>query len=324
VDQSAEASSEHQGESQEGNNDNSDDAAPEANNPPSPPVELVAPTSQVYYFIQMFDPEKQELRALGVYFAKKDDVIKSAVRTALGWPEDKHFLLWHRVDGISIVAVSGTETFNNVVSYTDGECFVVGDVLTKAECTKIAEAGSFAAPDRLVQYLWALSRHHPTQAFTGTKTIDATFNGDYYSGEFKKGYYHGKGKHISDTAATYTGDFVLGQRHGSGTMEYASGDTYTGDWVEDQRHGQGTFTERKTGNKYVGGYRNGKRHGKGISYWEVADEEMDLCQICYSEDQDALFYNCGHVCACVNCAKQVEICPMCRKKVVNVVKIYKS
>lgn len=189
---------------------------------------------------------------------------------------------------------------------------------------QLGAAGLFTNPDRLAQYLWASSRRHPTRAFTGTKTIDATFNGDYYSGEFHKGYYHGKGTHISDSGATYTGDFIFGQRHGKGKMEYPSGDTYEGDWVEDQRHGQGTFIERKTGNKYVGGYKDGKRHGKGISYWEVADEEMDLCQICYSEEKDALFYDCGHVCACVACARQIDTCPICRKNVINVVKIYKT
>ncbi|KAK2749579.1 hypothetical protein FQN55_003279 [Onygenales sp. PD_40] len=309
--------------SQDSENSNEGENGDQSN--PTPAVELVPYSNQVYYFVQYFDPEKQELQARGAYFAKRDDTIKSTIRAALGWSDDKQFLLWHRVDGISIVAVSSTDLFENVLPTThDGECFVVGEVLPKAECTKLSEAGCFATPDRLVQYLWASSRRHPSQAYTGTKTVEATFNGDYYSGNFKKGYYHGKGTHISDSGATYTGDFVLGQRHGQGNMEFATGDTYSGDWVEDQRHGQGTFIERKTGNKYVGGYRDGKRHGKGVSYWEVADEEMDLCQICYSEDQDALFYSCGHVCACVSCAKQVDICPMCRKKVVSVVKIYRS
>ena len=189
---------------------------------------------------------------------------------------------------------------------------------------KLAEEGLFSTPQELVLYHWHLARNHPTRAFTGTKTVEATYGGHYYSGTFKNGQWHGHGTHISDTGATYTGSFVLGLRQGQGKMEYASGDTYEGDWHQDQRHGQGTFVERKTGNKYVGGYRDGKRHGKGISYWEVADEEMGLCQICYTEDQDALFYPCGHVCACVECAKQVDSCPMCRKKAVSVVKIYKS
>lgn len=154
--------------------------------------------------------------------------------------------------------------------------------------------------------------------------MEPTFTGDYYSGEVNKGFYHGRGKHISDQAAIYEGDFLFGLCHGKGFMEYPSGNTYNGDWFNDQRHGQGTFIERKTGNKYVGGYREGKRHGKGVTYWEVADEEMELCQICYSEEQDALFFDCGHVCACVACARQVDICPICRKSILSVVKIYRS
>lgn len=174
-----------------------------------------------------------------------------------------------------------------------------------------------------MEYLWAESRRHPTLAFTGTRTIEATFNSDYYSGQFVKGLYHGKGTHISDSAGTYVGDFVLGQRHGHGRLVYPSGDIYDGDWVDNKQHGQGTFIEKRTGNKYVGGYSNGKRHGKGVTYWEVADEELDLCQICYGEPQDTLFYDCGHLCACMECAQQVEICPICRKDVMNVVKVYR-
>nr|KMM67411.1 meichroacidin [Coccidioides posadasii RMSCC 3488] len=316
-------SSERQQGTTEAEDNNTDQATVDSNST-LPISELVPPRSHVYYFIQRFDAEKQELNTIGTFFATKSETIKESIRTALGFEKNKQFLLWHRVDGISVVAISSVEIFDDIVGYTDGECFIVGDVIGKNERMKLAEAGLFSSPDRLVRYLWAVGRKHPTKSFTGTKTTEATYNGDYYSGEFKNGYYHGKGTHISESGATYTGDFVLGERQGTGTMEYATGDTYTGDWVEDQRHGQGTFVERKTGNKYVGGYRNGKRHGKGISYWEVADEEMDLCQICYSENQDSLFYSCGHVCACLSCARQVDICPMCRKKVLNVVKIYKS
>lgn len=179
-------------------------------------------------------------------------------------------------------------------------------------------------PDQLAQYLWAAGRRHPVRAFSGHKTIEATFNGDYYSGEFLKGYYNGTGTHISDNGTTYTGEFLFGKRHGTGKMEYPSGDTYEGDWADDQRHGQGTFVEKATGNKYVGGYKDGKRHGKGVTFWEVADEEMDLCQICYAEEKNALIYDCGHVCACLTCANRVDVCPICRKNVIRVIQIYKT
>ncbi|EED24582.1 MATH and UCH domain protein, putative [Talaromyces stipitatus ATCC 10500] len=288
---------------------------------PTAVPDTVPTVPHVYYFVQVFDTEKQSLKPAGAFISALSDNVKSEIRKNMGWEDNKDFLIWSRIDNTSVVAVSSSDTFS--MSVGDGHCFIVGDRLNKEQRAKLGASGLFTNPDRLVQYIWASSRRHPTRAFTGTKTVDATFNGDYYSGEFSKGYYHGKGTHISDTGTVYNGEFIFGQRHGRGKMEYPSGDTYEGDWVEDQRHGQGTFIESKTGNKYVGGYKDGKRHGKGISYWEVADEEMDLCQICYGEEQDALFYDCGHVCACVTCAREVEICPICRKNVLKVVKIYK-
>ncbi|KAL2846649.1 hypothetical protein BJY01DRAFT_173675 [Aspergillus pseudoustus] len=284
--------------------------------------EVILPVDHVYYYIQLFDIESQTLKVVGSFFSQKEETIKSAIRKHLDWPETKDFQVWQRIDGTTVITLASAETFD--ISPPDGTCFIVGDKLNKEKRAKLNETGLFANPDPLVRYTWAESRNHPIQAFTGTKTIDATFTSDYYSGEIMKGYYHGKGKHISDSAATYTGDYVLSKKHGNGLMEYPTGDTYDGDWYENQCHGQGTFIERKTGNKYVGGYKDGKRHGKGISYWEVADEEMDLCQICFGEEQDALFYDCGHVCACVTCARQVEICPICRKNILNVVKIYRT
>ena len=140
------------------------------------------------------------------------------------------------------------------------------------------------------------------------------------------GRFHGaKGTHISSHGHTYEGPFVAGQRSGeSGTMTYSNGDVYKGSWLKDERHGQGEFVERRTGNRYVGGYENGKRWGKGVTYWEIADEEGDMCQICYSEAINALFYDCGHVCACVECARQVDTCPICRRSVKSVIRMFRS
>lgn len=309
------------------------------------PLKFEPPVGHVYYFLQIFDAHKQEFRFAGRYFAREEDSVKETICHVLKWPEDKEFLVWARFQN----DMRSVDTSRSMARAAGGQgfgCFVVKERLSDTEyvpihfhiaifyyyiftnssvrISKLTKECLFEAPRALARYLWASSRGHPTDAFTGTKVIDDSITGDHYSGELVKGFYHGKGTHISDAGIVYTGDFVQGYREGQGRMEYPSGDTYEGDWLENQRHGQGTFIERRTGNKYVGGYREGKRHGKGISYWEVADEEMDLCQICYGEDQDALFYDCGHVCACVTCAKQVDICPMCRKNVINVVRIYKT
>lgn len=289
---------------------------------PSVP-EVTLPVGHAYYFIQMFDAEEQTLRTVGSFFSKLEANVKASIRKHMQWPIRRDFLMWKRVDCTTITTVSPAETFMNVV-VPHGSCIIIGDRLSKDKRSQLGTLGLFSSPDRLVQYLWAESRRHPIQGFTGTKTVEANFTSDYYSGDFLKGYYHGRGKHLSGTGTVYEGDFVFGRRHGQGRMEYPTGDIYDGDWVEDVRHGQGTYIEKKTGNKYVGGYKDGKRHGKGTSYWEVADEEMDLCQICYSEEQNAVFCDCGHVCSCVTCAKQVDLCPICRKAIKSVIKIYRT
>ena len=79
-----------------------------------------------------------------------------------------------------------------------------------------------------------------------------------------------------------------------------------------------------TGNTYTGGWRRGKRHGKGTMRYEVADEEMALCKICYEVEMDALLFDCGHVVACEECAKMVECCPVCRRDVKAVVRIWRT
>ncbi|KAJ5104302.1 hypothetical protein NUU61_001649 [Penicillium alfredii] len=283
--------------------------------------DITLPVGHTYYFIQIFDADQQVLRTVGSFFSKLEANVNASIRKHLQWHIRRDFLLWKRVDGTTVTAVSPAENFCEVV-VPHGACIIVGDKLSKDKRSQLGTSGLFSSPDRLIQYLWAKSRGHPIQGFSGIKTVEATLTSDYYSGELLKGYYHGRGKHISGTGTVYEGDFIFGRRQGQGRMEYPTGDTYDGDWVEDVRHGQGTYIEKKTGNKYVGGYKDGKRHGKGISYWEVADEEADLCQICYSEEQDAVFCDCGHVCACVTCAKQVDLCPICRKTIKNVIKIY--
>jgi hypothetical protein len=107
-------------------------------------------------------------------------------------------------------------------------------------------------------------------------------------------------------------------------MTFSNGDQYSGHWSHDQMDGQGKMVYAVTDNTYIGGFRQGKRHGKGVMYYEVADEQMDTCQICYEEEIDGLFYDCGHVCACMACAKRLDNCPVCRKVVKAVVKMYKT
>ena len=186
-------------------------------------------------------------------------------------------------------------------------------------------------PGQLMRHLMMVQRKHPISSATTDGPIElAEFGGDYYNGPLLNGQRHGRTcSLITQSGDSYEGPLVSGQKSGGkGKMTYQNGDVYDGEWLDDQKHGQGEFVEKRTGNRYVGGYENDKRWGKGITYWEVADQQAALCQVCYFEEVDALFYKCGHVVACFACAKQCASdsvgCPVCRKPVEAVVKMYRS
>lgn len=305
------------------------DAAAESTIQTRPIIEAFGPTTavqlpvpHVYYFLQLFDADTQTLRTMGTFFSCANENIKSALRTHLPNPS-KDIIIYQRTETTTLTSLSASETFNST-STPDGTTFIVSERLSTEKRTQLHASGNFSTPQPLITYLWALSRSHPLHSFTGITTLPASFSNDSYTGSLLKGHYHGLGTHITPLGSTYTGIFTFSLRHGHGTMTYPSGDTYEGSWAHDVANGQGTYIEAKTGNKYVGGYKDGKRHGKGVSYWEVADEEADLCSICYGGEKDAVFIGCGHVCACVGCAGLVDLCPICRRKVKMVVRIYRA
>ncbi|KAE9600997.1 hypothetical protein Lal_00008107 [Lupinus albus] len=50
------------------------------------------------------------------------------------------------------------------------------------------------------------------------------------------------------------------------------------------------------------------------------------CCICYEKKVNSLFYRCGHMCACLKCANELQWingkCPVCRASIVDVVQVY--
>ena len=40
--------------------------------------------------------------------------------------------------------------------------------------------------------------------------------------------------------------------------------------------------------------------------------ELELCAVCLEKQKDAFFQPCGHVCACMGCAENLQKCPLCR------------
>ncbi|RNA03399.1 E3 ubiquitin- ligase rififylin-like [Brachionus plicatilis] len=48
-------------------------------------------------------------------------------------------------------------------------------------------------------------------------------------------------------------------------------------------------------------------------------EETDVCKICMESIMDCVLLDCGHMCSCIKCGKQLAECPICRQNVVRVV-----
>lgn len=106
--------------------DNDDTESEESE--PEPEPEVQRPVRHVYYFVQIFDVEKQVLRAVGSFFSRTDENVKAALRKRLERPDQKDFGIWIR-DGISVRTIAAGQTFAAVGE--EGACFIVGDRLTR-------------------------------------------------------------------------------------------------------------------------------------------------------------------------------------------------
>ncbi|KAI9725834.1 MAG: Deoxyhypusine synthase [Chrysothrix sp. TS-e1954] len=160
---------------------------------------------------------------------------------------------------------------------------------------------------------------HPTPTSLPTNHTLDFFNSGYYEGPLLHGLYHGHGRRIYLNGDLYTGNFNSGLRSGLGHQTFQNGDTYDGTWENDLRSGRGTFVRRITGNKYDGGWKAGKQAGDFVLSGTVA-EAMEGCLVCYEKGREALFDPCGHVCACRECARQCDVCPVCRRGVTKVIR----
>lgn len=52
--------------------------------------------------------------------------------------------------------------------------------------------------------------------------------------------------------------------------------------------------------------------------------DANRCKICFDRESSCVFGSCGHLCSCVECSSKVKACPICRQKIVNIIRIYKA
>jgi len=61
-------------------------------------------------------------------------------------------------------------------------------------------------------------------------------------------------------------------------------------------------------------------HGALIA--PVSVEDQRLCSICYENSARIALDDCGHVCSCEECAAYLDKCPICRKPIKKMLKIF--
>lgn len=290
---------------------------------PPPPVRTPSPeppADEIYFFLKFWNPEKQALESRGSHITLKSQRVDETVVALLGLPaeEKKKLEMWEEVDISTTRTLKHRRTFTQLDLHNTS-ILIAGMPVTAEQKSTLADRAAFADPQAYMKFR-AFARNFPHKLH-GHFTYNY-FSGEYYKGEIVNGYRHGHGTLIYHSGAIYNGSFRLNQRHGHGLYTFQNGDTYDGDWVDDQQHGTGTYVEATSGNTYVGGWQNNKKFGEGVTHWKNAQEAERLCRICWDGEAEAAFYDCGHVVACLTCAREVQNCPVCRKRVLSAMKLY--
>uniref|UniRef100_A0A2P2KUC5 RING-type E3 ubiquitin transferase n=1 Tax=Rhizophora mucronata TaxID=61149 RepID=A0A2P2KUC5_RHIMU len=74
------------------------------------------------------------------------------------------------------------------------------------------------------------------------------------------------------------------------------------------------------------GQDNEASNGKTENGTDGAKRERpipDLCVICLEEEYNAVFLPCAHMCCCTTCSSQLTNCPLCRRRIEQVVKTFR-
>ncbi|MEY2924970.1 MAG: hypothetical protein RLZZ337_1518 [Bacteroidota bacterium] len=120
--------------------------------------------------------------------------------------------------------------------------------------------------------------------------------GNKYSGDFKLGYFWGKGDYYSKSYGfSYSGDFIMSKRQGKGKITYANRTGYEGAWFQDEMRGFGKYIAGESymyeGVMYAntfngkgklttpdgtisGTFKNGKPHGYCVQTTQDGSQEL--------------------------------------------------
>ncbi|KZF20581.1 hypothetical protein L228DRAFT_269884 [Xylona heveae TC161] len=329
--------------------------------PPTPPLPIPSSVGDcVYTFLKKFDTRSQTITGVGTFFCMRDDDVYEMILKEAKIPEESSITVWQEFAwGLSNALILGErfgEFESNAAIYLyqetmpeneNQEIELRGDFINAKDyfnilcqdlhtppwasdtLTSRAPGYAYFAQDEVYTGPLVNNRPHCPPSFSSNPSSSSSSSSSSSNSpsptNTQSPSSSATGTLITSTGDIYTGPFLCGARHGPrGTITFQNGDTYTGSWERDEISGWGKYVYAATGNTYEGGFRHGKRHGKGTMVFQVADEEEDTCPICYEAEKNAVFYDCGHVCACLDCARLVENCPVCRRRVVAAIRFWKA
>jgi hypothetical protein len=81
------------------------------------------------------------------------------------------------------------------------------------------------------------------EGFYDGKGITSWPNGDIFIGELKKNLRHGKGHYMHQDGGSHSGEYKDGKEHGYGIETYADGRKYAGEYKDGIKHGKGICTD---------------------------------------------------------------------------------
>lgn len=281
---------------------------------------------EVYFFLKTWDPENQTLKPLGMFYSPSSIRVDQIVQKILRVPKEPHLPMFQQLNSSLVESIKRRKTFDDLRIST-GDVIIVQTTLIDHDApgadeklTSLLESGNFAS---LKDYLLSFAKDLSTPWTRSTTDAHLDYFGqESYTGSLYNHLPHGEGVKIYYNGDVYTGTFALGLHHGKGRMTYHNGDIYTGEWARNVREGLGKYIDYATLNTYEGGWRDNRRHGEGITHWKKAEEGEKICRVCWEEPAEAAFYDCGHVVACIGCARRVDLCPICRRKVLSALKLF--
>lgn len=103
------------------------------------------------------------------------------------------------------------------------------------------------------------------KGFKHGKGTESKEDGSLYQGEFVNGKRNGKGKLILPGGKkTFEGDFVNGIIEGEGMYVFGNGSFYKGEWENNLFNGYGCIFSQES--KHIGYFVNNKKNGYGLEY----------------------------------------------------------